>query len=100
MADPAAIFRLVNERNDLPGGARRCPPSPEGSAPFPGPEWEDEDDMSTEWDEDWAWDDMDDLWSDEIFPIPQPKEIAVPVCCEDNEVVPKRRLELLRGCPH
>ncbi|MCZ6600606.1 MAG: hypothetical protein O7A07_07170 [Acidobacteria bacterium] len=56
--------------------------------------------MSTEWDEDWAWDDMDDLWSDEIFPIPQPEEIAVPVCCEDNEVVPKRRLELILGCPN
>jgi hypothetical protein len=29
---------------------------PTGSAPFPGPEWEEEDDLSVEWDEDWAWD--------------------------------------------
>jgi hypothetical protein len=35
----------------------RCPePNPAGSAPFPGPEWDEEDDLSVEWDEDWAWD--------------------------------------------
>ena len=56
--------------------------------------------MSTEWDEDWAWDELEDLWRDEILPTAQPEEIAVPVCCEDNMVVPKRRLELLLGCPN
>lgn len=100
MADQAAIVRLVNEEQKVPGGARRCPPPPESSAPFPGPEWEDEDDMTIEWDEDWAWDEMEDLWRDETLRIPQPEEIAVPVCCENKTVVPKRRLELLLGCPN
>ncbi len=56
--------------------------------------------MTMEWDEDWAWDEMEDLWTDEILPVPQREEIAVPVRCRHNIVVPKRRLELLLGCPN
>jgi hypothetical protein len=57
--------------------------------------------MTMEWDEDWAWDEMEDLWTDEILPVPQREEIAVPVRCKHNiVVVPKRRLELLLGCPN
>ena len=44
---------------------RECPaPDPAGHAPFPGPEWEEEDDLSVEWDEDWAWD-GDGAWEEE-----------------------------------
>lgn len=43
---------------------RRPAPDPADNAPFPGPEWEEEDDLSVEWDEDWAWDE-DGVWDQE-----------------------------------
>lgn len=45
----------------LPVKGRNQRPSGENFAPFPGPDWEDEDDLMVEWDEDWAWD-ADEFW--------------------------------------
>ena len=44
---------------------KKCPePDPAGSAPFSGPDWGEEDDLSVEWDEDWAWDE-EGSWDDD-----------------------------------
>ena len=48
-------------RPALPKEGRRVQPSGENFAPFPGPDWEEEDDLTVEWDEDWAWD-ADEIW--------------------------------------